>query len=41
MIVHGLKEQGILAAPRAGWVRMSPHFYVSPEEIERVIELLP
>jgi selenocysteine lyase/cysteine desulfurase len=41
MIVHDLKKRGILAAPRAGWVRMSPHFYVSPEEIERVIELLP
>jgi len=41
MIVHDLRERGILAAPRQGWVRMSPHFYVSPEEIERVIELLP
>jgi len=30
-----------MAAPRQGWVRMSPHFYVSPEEIERVIETLP
>ena len=41
MIVHHLQDRGILAAPRQGWVRMSPHFYVSPEEIERVIELLP
>ena len=41
MIVHHLQDRGILAAPRQGWVRMSPHFYVSPEEMERVIELLP
>jgi cysteine desulfurase/selenocysteine lyase len=41
MIVHHLQDREILAAPRQGWVRMSPHFYVSPEEIERVIELLP
>ena len=41
MIVHQLRERGVLAAPRQGWVRMSPHFYVSPEEIDRVIDLLP
>jgi cysteine desulfurase / selenocysteine lyase len=41
LIVGQLKDQGILAAPRQGWVRLSPHFYVSPDEIERVIELLP
>jgi cysteine desulfurase/selenocysteine lyase len=40
-VVHDLKQQGILAAPRQGWVRMSPHFYISPEEIDRVIEALP
>ena len=26
---------------RQGWVRMSPHFYISPEEIDRVVEALP
>jgi selenocysteine lyase/cysteine desulfurase len=41
MIVSQLRDRGILAAPRQGWVRMSPHFYVSPEEIDRVIDLLP
>ena len=41
VVVRELKERGIMAAPRQGWVRMSPHFYVSPEEIERVIETLP
>ena len=41
MVVKHLKEHGIQAAPRQGWVRMSPHFYVSPEDIEKVIEALP
>lgn len=40
-LVRDLKRQGIVAAPRQGWVRMSPHFYVSPEQIERVVEALP
>jgi cysteine desulfurase / selenocysteine lyase len=40
-VVHDLKQRGILAAPRQGWVRMSPHFYISPEEIDRVIEAMP
>ncbi len=40
-IVRKLKAQGITAAPRAGWVRTSPHFYIRPEEIDRMIDLLP
>ena len=36
-IVRKLKERGIIAAPRQGWVRTAPHFYISPEEIDRVI----
>jgi selenocysteine lyase/cysteine desulfurase len=40
-VVHILKERGIIAAPRQGWVRFSPHFYISPEDIERVVEALP
>jgi selenocysteine lyase/cysteine desulfurase len=40
-VVFDLKQKGIAAAPRQGWVRFSPHFYVSPEEIGRVIEALP
>ncbi len=35
-----LKENGVTSAPRQGWVRMSPHFYISPEDIERVVEML-
>jgi selenocysteine lyase/cysteine desulfurase len=40
-VVRALKERNIAAAPRQGWVRTSPHFYISPEDIERVIEVLP
>jgi cysteine desulfurase / selenocysteine lyase len=40
-IVYDLKQKGIIAAPRQGWVRFSPHFYISPEDIERVVEALP
>jgi cysteine desulfurase/selenocysteine lyase len=40
-VVHELKERGIIAAPRQGWVRFSPHFYISPEDIERVVQALP
>ncbi|MEQ1945756.1 MAG: aminotransferase class V-fold PLP-dependent enzyme [Bryobacteraceae bacterium] len=36
-----LRENGVITAPRAGWVRTSPHFYLLPEEIDRVVELLP
>lgn len=40
-IVSQLKKDKVIAAPRQDWVRMSPHFYISPEEIEQVLELLP
>ena len=40
-VVFELKQKGIIAAPRQGWVRFSPHFYISPEDIDRVIEALP
>ena len=41
VIVSDLKRQGITAAPRQGWVRMSPHFYISPEDVDRVLQALP
>jgi cysteine desulfurase / selenocysteine lyase len=41
MVVAKLKEDGILAAPRQGWVRTSPHFYITEEEIARMIDSLP
>lgn len=40
MIVKKLKENGIVTAPRQGWVRAAPHFYIAPEEIDRMLELL-
>lgn len=41
LIVNNLKRNRILAAARQGWVRMAPHFYVTPDEIDRVLDLLP
>jgi selenocysteine lyase/cysteine desulfurase len=35
------KDHGFTTAPRAGWLRVSPHFYVSPAEIQRFIDVLP
>jgi cysteine desulfurase/selenocysteine lyase len=40
-IVGRLRAGGIVAAPRAGWVRTSPHFYISPSGIDRLIDALP
>jgi cysteine desulfurase/selenocysteine lyase len=40
-IVRVLRGRGITAAPRAGWVRTSPHFYIAPEDIDRMLEALP
>ena len=40
-IVHRLRERGIIAAPRQGWVRTSPHFYISPDDVDRMLEALP
>lgn len=39
-IVKMLRENGVIAAARAGWVRMSPHFYLSEEEIDRALSLI-
>jgi selenocysteine lyase/cysteine desulfurase len=39
-IVRHLKAKGFLAAPRQGWVRTSPHFYISPEDIDRLLQTL-
>ncbi len=40
-LVIRLRQLGIIAAARAGWVRTSPHFYIAPEEIEKMIGCLP
>jgi selenocysteine lyase/cysteine desulfurase len=35
-----LKEFGITSAPRQDWLRLSPHCYILPEDIERVLDLI-
>lgn len=40
-IVRQLKRDGFIAAQRQGWVRASPHFYISPEDVSRLLEALP
>ena len=40
-VVKRLRAAGIAAAPRAGWVRTSPHFYISPSDIDRMLAELP
>lgn len=40
-LVRDLRERHIIAAPRAGWVRTSPHFYLSPDDIDQMIDALP
>jgi selenocysteine lyase/cysteine desulfurase len=41
LVVRNLREAGFIAAPRQGWVRVSPHFYIRPEEIDSLIAALP
>jgi selenocysteine lyase/cysteine desulfurase len=41
MVVKRLSDAGFMAAPRQGWVRVSPHFYIKPEEMDRLAECLP
>ena len=36
-IVRKLREAGFSAAPRQGWVRIAPHFYIAPREIEALL----
>jgi selenocysteine lyase/cysteine desulfurase len=40
-VVRMLGEAGVSVSPRAGHVRVAPHFYNTAEEIERVVGLLP
>jgi selenocysteine lyase/cysteine desulfurase len=40
-IVRKLRAAGICTSPRAGWVRTSPHFYISPADIDRMLDELP
>jgi selenocysteine lyase/cysteine desulfurase len=40
-VVAHLRGHAITAAARAGWVRLAPHFYILPEEIEKMLGCLP
>ena len=40
-VVSTLKQHKVLAIPRLGWVRVSPHFYNSPQQIETMLGSLP
>ena len=40
-IVNRLKAARVSVAARQGWVRVSPHFYISPDEIGQMLEALP
>ncbi len=40
MMVSEMRRNKISAAPRQGWVRVSPHFYIGSEDIEQVLRTL-
>jgi selenocysteine lyase/cysteine desulfurase len=35
-----LMEQGVVTAPRAGYLRLAPHFYLTEAEIDRAVAIL-
>ena len=41
LVVSRLRAAGFEPAPRQGWVRVSPHFYIDPAEMDRLAETLP
>ena len=41
VIVTDLKRNCVSAATRQGWIRMSPHFYISPNDIDSALGFLP
>ena len=40
LIVRKLREAGFIVAPRQGWVRIAPHFYIAPAEIDALLDEL-
>ncbi len=40
MTVAKLRQNMITSAPRQGWIRVSPHFYLETAEVDRAIDLL-
>ena len=40
-LLSELRHKGVFAASRQGWVRASPHFYISSDDIEAMLRALP
>ncbi|MGO4881197.1 MAG: aminotransferase class V-fold PLP-dependent enzyme [Bryobacteraceae bacterium] len=40
-VVDRLRGAGVTAAARQGWVRVSPHFYISPDDVGKMLRALP
>ena len=40
LVVRRLKDANISVAGRQGWVRAAPHFYISPADVEQVLDVL-
>lgn len=40
VLVRQLRDAGIIAAPRQGWVRTAPHFYIEPAKIDEMLRVL-
>jgi cysteine desulfurase/selenocysteine lyase len=40
-VVRLLASHRIVAAPRSGWIRTSPHFYISDDEVAQLLDVLP
>ncbi|HEY3741625.1 MAG TPA: aminotransferase class V-fold PLP-dependent enzyme [Bryobacteraceae bacterium] len=41
LVVRQLKDARVTSSPRQGWVRVSPHFYTSAEDVDRLLSALP
>mgnify|MGYP005850464275 CR=1 FL=1 len=41
LVASRLRGLGVITANRQGWVRASPHFYISPADVDHMLEALP
>ena len=40
-VASALKRNRILGATRQGWIRLAPHFYITAEDVEQMLGVLP